>query len=120
MIRPTVRLRRWVASTMAMLVAVVALLGCDSHAEAPGREHRVVITNFAFEPEVVKAKAGDTITWVNRDIAPHTATGDDGTWDTGTLNRGESTSIVAGVDMEAGYFCRFHPNMKGSVAITTE
>lgn len=118
--RSTVRLCEWFGSTVALVVTVIGLVGCDSHAEMPGREHRVVITNFAFEPEVVKAKAGDTITWVNRDIAPHTATGDDGTWDTGTLSKGESTSIVVEVDMEAGYFCRFHPNMKGSVAITTE
>ena len=103
-----------------MVLAAGVLNGCDSRAEAPSLEHRVVITNFAFEPEVVKAKAGDTITWINRDIAPHTATGDDGTWSTGTLNKDESTSIVVGVDMEAGYFCRFHPNMKGSVAIATD
>ena len=100
-----------------LLAGMTGVSGCDSRADAPSREHRVVITNFAFEPETLTARAGDTVIWINRDIAPHTATSDDGTWDTGTLNKDESMTMVVEADMEASYFCRFHPNMKGSVAV---
>ena len=103
-----------------LVVTAGVLSAVVSRAEAPGREHHVVITNFAFEPAVVDAKAGDTIIWTNRDIAPHTATSDDGSWDTGTLSKDESMSVVVGADMKASYFCQFHPNMKGSVAFVTD
>src|SRR6476620_3555620 len=46
---------------------------------------KVDISDFAYDPDPVTVKAGGTITWTNSDPAEHTATADDGTFDTGAL-----------------------------------
>ena len=79
--------------------------------------HRIEIMGFEFAPSILKVKPGDTVTWINRDIAPHTATARDGSWDTGRLDRGQSATIAVTNDFSPVYFCRFHPMMKASLEI---
>ena len=79
--------------------------------------HQVDITGFEFAPSILKVKPGDTITWTNRDIAPHTATALDGSWDTGRLNRGQSATITVTSGFSSAYLCTFHPMMKASLEI---
>lgn len=78
-------------------------------------EHVVEITGFKFIPESISVKAGDTVKWINKDIAPHTATADDMSFDTGLLKQNESGSITFSNDQTISYFCRFHPNMKATL-----
>ncbi len=102
-------------STAITLAFYPALLNADAIAPA-FQEHVVEIRQFKFEPETINAKPGDTITWVNKDIVPHTATSKDGSWDTGTLNKDESNSMTVTSNMASDYFCRFHVNMSGTIA----
>src|SRR4051812_274738 len=49
------------------------------HAAAPAPStqadiHQIVIDNFTFAPEELTVPAGTTVTWVNHDDVPHTAT----------------------------------------------
>lgn len=81
------------------------------------RNHRIEIGDFKFSPERLEVSAGDTITWINHDITPHTATAADGSWDTGELVRGGEASIVVSADMAPEYFCAFHPMMKAHLSI---
>ncbi len=92
---------------------VTAAHAGDSIAEPT--EHVVEITGFKFIPESLSVKAGDTIKWINKDIAPHTATADDMSFDTGELKQNESRSITVSSDQTISYFCRFHPAMKASL-----
>jgi plastocyanin len=71
-----------------------------------------------FSPEELKAKVGDTITWINRDIVAHTATARGG-WDV-MIPANESASLVLTKAGIVEYYCRFHPNMKGRITITPE
>jgi len=102
-----------------MVCAMTFALGIlSAYATEPSvREHVVEITGFTFVPETIDVNPGDTITWVNRDLVPHTATSKDGSWDTGTLNQDESKSLVVSQKMTSAYHCRFHANMAGSIAI---
>lgn len=109
-----------IALGIATALAFGTLNGCVTHAQTPAREHQIEITGFLFVPETIDAKPGDTITWINRDIVPHTATGSDASWDTGTINKDESKSIVLSSEMDSSYLCRFHPSMKGSVVETSD
>jgi plastocyanin len=68
-------------------------------------------------PDRLNVRAGDTVTWVNRDIAPHTATAADNSWDTGTLRKGEQATLEVRPGMAADYVCRFHPAMKGTLKV---
>ena len=70
-----------------------ALLGCDgtlrrSHAHDRLQETMVRIDNSTFEPLVVEIFAGDSVTLENNDLAPHTATALDGSWDIGHSSGG--------------------------------
>ena len=106
------------AGFVLMFMVVLAALNVEASSEP--REHTVEITNFVFEPAMIDARVGDTITWVNRDFVPHTATAEGGSWDTGSINKGESKSLVVTADMVSDYICRFHPTMKGSVDVTSD
>lgn len=113
--------RRDVLGRAAAAFAVAAfgrsIISNNASAHSPV-EHRVEITGFSFAPDKLSVRSGDTITWVNHDIAPHTATADDETWDTGEISRGEKKSLFVTDDMSSTYFCRFHPMMKARLTFT--
>ena len=69
------------------------------------RSVKVEIVDFAYDPEPAQVETGGKVTWQNQDAAPHTATADDGSFDTGTLEEGKLKSESF---KEAGtytYFC---------------
>ena len=76
---------------------------------------KVVIDKLVFAPEEIKARVGDTIEWTNTDILAHTATLKGG-WDVMIPPR-KSASIVLRTAGTFEYYCRFHPNMKGRIAV---
>ncbi|HEU4905705.1 MAG TPA: cupredoxin family copper-binding protein [Solirubrobacterales bacterium] len=81
------------------------------------RSAKVEIEDFAYDPDPVTIEEGGKVTWINRDSAPHTATAEDGSFDTGTLEEGKLGS--AGFK-EAGtyeYVCTIHPEMQGTVEV---
>ncbi|NKB18970.1 MAG: hypothetical protein GKS01_00355 [Alphaproteobacteria bacterium] len=83
----------------------------------PSTNHIVEIQNFVFSPATLKVKVGDRITWINKDIVPHTATAHDKSWDTGNLKPNDRGTVTVTKDMFAGYFCRFHPSMKAKIDV---
>jgi len=101
-------------------VALTALTGLMPHAlRAAGHStaHAITIEGFAFAPADLTAAVGDTITVTNNDGAPHTLTADDGSFDTGRLNRGESAEITLTAAGSFPYKCAFHPNMTGTITV---
>ncbi len=109
-------LTRAMASIVAMAVGPlrVSLL----HAQAnPPKEHHIVIRGFKFTPELLSVKPGDLIIWTNQDIAPHTATARDNSWDTGTITKGKSKKVLVTKDFSSDYFCRFHPQMEAKLQL---
>lgn len=79
--------------------------------------HIVRIKSFAFVPNHIEVNVGDTIQWVNEDLAPHTATADDFEWDTGELVQNQVAEVVVTDEMQTTYFCVFHPHMKGKITL---
>lgn len=82
-----------------------------------GRTHQVVIRGFAFIPQELTINPGETVQWTNEDAAPHTSTADQGLWNSGTLNQGQSYSFTFTAPGRYSYFCGFHPNMQGAVVV---
>ena len=77
-----------------------------------------------YDPLPVTVKPGSTVTWVNEDSAPHTATsgspdsGLSGDFDTGIIGPGQSADQA--VPLSEGvleYYCTLHPYMKGIINI---
>lgn len=97
-----------------------ALIGAATLPAAAVAEatHRVAIREFAFDPAVIEIAAGESVTWTNGDLAPHTATAAEGAWDTGALGRGEEATIRFATPGRYAYVCAFHPHMTGQVIVT--
>lgn len=77
-----------------------------------GTKVDVAIKGFAFTPAEVKIKKGETVVWTNEDAAPHTATALDNSFDSKTINKGESFSFTFQNAGTFEYKCTFHPAMK--------
>jgi plastocyanin len=79
----------------------------------------VFIRSFVFDPASVRVKAGGSVAWVNCEptAIPHTATSDDGVWDSGSF---EPNAAFVRTFPSAGtfpYFCTIHPGMKATVIV---
>ncbi len=81
------------------------------------RSAKVEIVDFAYDPDPVTVEEGGKVTWINRDSDPHTATAEDGSFDTGTLEEGKLKSESFKEPGTYSYICSIHPDMKGSVEV---
>jgi plastocyanin len=81
------------------------------------RSVKVEIVNFAYDPDPVQVETGGKVIWQNMDSAPHTATADDGSFDTGTLEEGKLKSETFKEPGTYTYFCEIHPTMHGTVEV---
>jgi plastocyanin len=93
----------------------------DTSAPAPSgdvaRSEKVSIVEFAYDPDPVTVEEGGKVIWVNRDSAPHTATADDGSFDTGTIEQDKLKSESFKQPGTYTYFCTIHPDMHGTVEV---
>ena len=80
-------------------------------------DETVAITDFEFTPATIEIEPGDTVTWRNDGPTDHTATSEDGVWDTGILAKGESGSHTFEEPGTFSYICTPHPFMKGKVVV---
>jgi len=108
--------RRTVLARMMGFPIILAFPG-KRIAKGASREHLVEIRDFRFVPEHLSVKPDDTIRFINRDLAPHTATADDASWSTDELKRGEAGLITVRARMLGDYFCAYHPHMKGKLIV---
>jgi plastocyanin len=114
---------RALARVLTATTAVVALAGsltgirpARSGGAEPARSHHVVeIRQLRFQPPKLHVTPGDTVTWINRDIVPHTATAIDATWSSGELEEGGSWTWIVPADPTDTYYCEYHPGMRGAL-----
>ncbi|MFL5897956.1 MAG: cupredoxin domain-containing protein [Solirubrobacterales bacterium] len=81
------------------------------------KSEKVQIVEFSYEPDPVVVRAGGKVTWQNEDTAPHTATADDGSFDTGIVEKGKLGSATFKEPGTFTYFCEVHPTMHGTVEV---
>ena len=106
-------------AVMALVVGVTSPAQSDDRriAVRPATEHTVEIRDFVFVPATLRVRPGDRITWINRDIAPHTVTAADESWDSGEMPQGATYTHTVKADQTDNYFCRFHPSMTARLDI---
>lgn len=103
---------KFIAAFMAVL-----LVTFGSVVMANAKTHKIDIVSFKFSVAELKVKVGDSITWTNKDGAPHTATALDGSWTTKTLSKGQSETIKVTAGMALDYRCNIHRNMKAKLKL---
>jgi len=99
-------------------LSLVALVLFAPTAGAQGKTMTVSIKNFAFNPPNATVAPGTTVTWVNNDQAPHTATANNGAFDSGTLQPGQSYSFTFDKPGTYAYHCNIHPDMTATVTVS--
>jgi plastocyanin len=106
-----------ILATAALGVSAFALSGAPAGAaSAKGKTATVKIQNFAYNKKTLKVAKGTTVTFVNKDSAPHTAT-DKGVFNTKTLNRNKKKAITFKKKGTFKYICTIHPFMHGKIVV---
>ncbi len=100
---------------LKQLPAAAVLMLTLSALAARAETVTVTIEGLVFSPTAISAKVGDTIEWVNKDILAHTATAK-GKWDV-TIAPNKTGRVTLKEAGEIDYYCRFHPNMRGRIAV---
>jgi plastocyanin len=62
-------------------------------------------------------KKGGRVLWTNSDTAAHTATADDRSFDTQTIDKGKARMVTVTAAGTFAYHCDFHPFMKATVVV---
>jgi plastocyanin len=75
---------------------------------------------WGYSPQAASLSAGQSLAWTNQGAAPHTATEDSGSWDTGVLLPGATAAVNFAAPGTYAYHCTLHPWMKGSVVVTAD
>jgi plastocyanin len=81
------------------------------------RSATVDIASFKYKPAVIAVKKGGHVRWTNSDSAAHTATADDRSFDTQTIDRGKARVVSFTTAGTFAYHCDFHPFMKATVVV---
>ena len=90
--------------------------GAPASAAAGGGTPAKII-DFGFEPASINVKVGESVTWTNTGAAPHTATADDGSFDSKNLASGATFTQAFAKAGTFAYHCAIHPAMKGTVTV---
>jgi plastocyanin len=78
--------------------------------------HEVRIEGMKFALPDLAVQRGDTVTWKNADVVPHTATAA-GKFDSGNIAPGQSFSRKMDKPGEFDYVCTYHPGMKAKLVV---
>ncbi len=68
----------------------------------------ITMTDSTFSPKNVTVNAGDTVTWVNNGSMAHTATADNNSFDSGTIQPGGNFAAIFNGPGTYAYHCKFH------------
>src|SRR5215208_7040241 len=87
------------------------------------------LTDTAYQPNPIQVSVGNTVTWTNDDSQPHTVTSGSNVQPdnkfnsspnfTPLLNPGQTFSFTFTQAGDYPYFCMLHPNMVGTVNVSS-
>lgn len=81
-------------------------------------EPSILPQSWGYSPAPMTAAVGDTVTWVNTGVAPHSVTAYDGSFDSGIMLTGATWSFTPTAPGTYDYYCTLHPDMKATLVVT--
>src|ERR1044071_8208946 len=114
------------SKSMALLCAIsflnLSVLALGGEMKDPdstsNKQNRIEIKDFAFNPQTITVKAGEKVTWINRDEEPHTVVSVGKQFKKSTaLDTDQEFTITAGAPGTYEYFCSVHPKMTGTILV---
>jgi plastocyanin len=101
------------------LLLVVPFLSVLTPAHAAAAAQAVTMAQYAFAPASLTVHVGDTVTWTNRDQAPHDVTTTAGpvSVHSPTLTTGQSWTYTFTQPGSYAYICSIHPDMKAQITV---
>ena len=115
------------AKAAAAEKAEAAAVGPETHIVEPAQgsgSPGCETSNACYLPADITINVGDTVQWINSDIAPHTMTsgilkegGPDGVFDSGLKMQDTTFEFTFNDAGTYGYFCQVHPWMTGTVTV---
>jgi len=79
--------------------------------------NQILIQGSSFTPASLTVKAGDTVTWTNKDSMNHTVTSNSGVFDSGNIAPGASFSYKFDKEGTFDYKCSIHTFMTANVTV---
>jgi plastocyanin len=107
-------------TTLVILNLCAAAWGDDAASVrmAGNKKNTIEIKDFAFNPQTLTVKAGEKITWINRDEEPHTVVSVEKQFKKSTaLDTDQEFTITADAPGTYTYFCSVHPKMTGTIVV---
>ncbi|MFI6694762.1 cupredoxin family copper-binding protein [Streptomyces sp. NPDC050433] len=113
--RATVLIRVLLAAQVVAASTLIAAPATPAHAAG----YQVAMSGSAFSPRMLTVPAGSTVTWTNRDTAPHDVKNSSGApaFHSPMLNKGGSWSRTLANGGTYDYLCTVHPGMTGRLIV---
>ena len=83
----------------------------------PGAADRDV--EIYYQPNEIIISNGTAVTWINHDSAIHTATANNGSFDTGIIPVDANSTVIINGSGKLQYHCSIHPWMEGSLTVVS-
>lgn len=78
----------------------------------------VEINGFAFSPQELTIKTGETVTWINKDNVKHTITSDSGSeLSSEMLSNSQTYSHIFNTKGTFNYHCSLHSSMTAKIIV---
>jgi plastocyanin len=95
----------------------VALAGLAAPVASAEDAPAVSILTMAYGSARTEVLTGDTVSWRNDSIRPHTVSASDGSWTSERLGMHASFSRRFDTDGTVDYYCQIHPGMRAQVEV---
>jgi plastocyanin len=102
-------IRRLAVRRLAAVAFLVLLtLGPALAARADDYDAEISAIDNAFDSGIVRIQPGGSVSWSNDGNSPHTVTANDGSYDSGNLDPGDTYTKVFDQPGVYSYFCKYH------------
>lgn len=110
---------RHVLIRLAIAVLIAPWFAMLAASPAQASAESVTMSGYAFQPAQITIHVGDSVTWTNRDQAPHDASATSGPvmFHSPTLSTGQSWTYTFSQPGTYSYYCSIHPSMRAKIVV---